>query len=366
MRYLLFIPAVLLLFFSCSSTPSNSGKNVKVYVEGVSTLKLKSIAQNRALTKDISGYFPGVTNDVRNCYSGPADFVRITLTGLRLDTIGESSGWEGHKELYIDGSGFADTSGIDLKIPRGKVTNMHVFFDGPGYISGTLTGPFAGCSQITNTFYTKSNYSTYLGGAPDCDYFTNGPAEETVMDISGFTNPGYGFNFDVPIYNAGSEPTLTIVVDLDRALAFYDNRYPFSDDCGVSNAAYFYPRINGSVAVFYGTPGTIQGYEAQFKNQNGKGYGAWMTLVLDPDGNFISGMMTPDNGNDICDRGRISDWDGSNFIYDAGTVGDIPLVNYMSNFTIVNILSNTSSTATWYCPYKGQYGQAAFQLVFQK
>jgi len=361
-------------------------------------LKLKSPARQAATQhsgsrfaaarkNDITRYFTNVFNAPCANDAGPADNVEITL--LNITFFGASgtnyTGWSGTDQLYVDGSGYADTSNIVLLIPTNDViTNMSATFESAGFFSGTLTGTFAdgnhnlltnadGSTNYTNTFYTTAGYPgdfngadfTTTGGAPDWTYFTNGPAQEVAVNFAS----GDNFTVNSPVSTGqGNVSNLTIIIDLDRALRFYDGE----KNTPWVNAVFYNGLASSFIMASFGTPGLIQGYQTEFIETNLQGYSivaesGWMTLIFDATTNLLCGTLFSDDEGGTCSHGSIYSYtNNSGFVYaiwsDTWIVSGFQQQTVLSNIQVVswtNIFTGNTNNPI------GNGGSVAFQLLFQ-
>jgi hypothetical protein len=101
-------------------------------------------------------------------------------------------------------------------------------------------------------------------------------------------------------------PALTILFDLSRALRFYDG-WNRQNQGGVNppdpaNKAYFFCHsvFWCSVAAFFGDVGEIQGYQTLYSHisgTNNTGIPGWMTIICNPAGDILSGILIGDDDN---------------------------------------------------------------------
>jgi hypothetical protein len=324
--------------------------------------------------------------------SGAPDYIKATLERITVQTESGKhvDAWTGSQELYMDGSGTVDTSGISLTLPKETINRVILSFARTAKVKGTVTATIntsvGSITPAVKTFYTRSAYSydalNHTGGAADFTKFETGPAEETNIDLGA---GDYAFA-EIPVLNGSSaslDPTLTILVDLNRMLRFNDgviSQGPLPGDLG--NKAYFFGHtlFQYSVAAFIGAAGTIQGYQTEYSAYPAGqpiGSGAdttlgWMTLIFDSTGNFLSGNLIPDNDNALVgSKGAITRYTGSDITYELGsTDADI------RRFTATGFAKQTSLNAiapvtTWSestsLPGVDKYhGEATFTLLFQR
>jgi len=318
------------LFVSCDlfapqATPGKPGK-LSVLSATTSGTSARSLFE-RALTALTN------TSTATEGYivSGAPDYLDATLTKISLKgsfADGQSGKvvWQGTKVLRLDGTTAIDTTGMDLSYPVGTVTSIELTFATAAKIKGSLTtklGTGIGTTtSSTMTLVTKSSLSydavAHTGGASAYADFVGTTAEETAVSLSG-QGPDFLVASEANLtLAAGDSPILTILVDLSRMLRFYDGLNTSSSNGGVnpgdpSNKAYFFSHsvFGQSVAVFFGAPGSIQGYQTLFVAYNStdqlppvtgsssvKGtVPGWMTLVFAADGSIISGILSGDDDN---------------------------------------------------------------------
>lgn len=151
--------------------------------------------------------------------------------------------------------------------------------------------------------------------------------------------------YDIDIVE-GSNPTVTILFDLNRMLRFYNGLNPDLGHGGVNpddptDKAYFFAHsvFLDSVGIFIGDAGRIEGYKAIYVNYDDHigdgtqaGVEAWMTLVFDADDNFLSGHLIGDDDNALTvAKGQISTYT----VNVDGAVDFIYLLNH--NLTVYNL-----------------------------
>lgn len=255
--------------------------------------------------------------------SGPPDYVIVTLQAIYLEAPGESALiWEGEKALLLDGSDLdlADLNSELGQVPVGTYSNLKIHLDTTARIKGTLTGMFdmdgdEGGLEQELTVYTKDALAydpyTHTGGGNDYTAFTAGPAEEMSVGIGTEADTlVIESEYEIAVTEA-SNPTITILFDLNRMLRFYNGLHPDPNHGGVgpddpTDRAYFFAHsvFADSLGVFIGDAGRIEGYQALYANYDGDvgvgtpaGVKAWMTLVFDSGDNFLSGHLIGDDDN---------------------------------------------------------------------
>ena len=255
--------------------------------------------------------------------SGPPDYIKVTLEAIYLEGLDQSPlVWEGEKEILLDGSpvDLSDLNSELGEIPVGTYSGLKLHFSSTAKIKGTLVGTFDidpanGSQEETLTLYTKADQAydpvTLTGGADDYSPFELGPAEEMDVGIGSDKETLVVTSDDVIEIVEGSNPTITFLFDLNRMLRFYNGKHPDPSHGGVNpddptDKAYFFAHsvFGDSVGIFIGDAGLIEGYQAIYANYDTAigvgtpaGVEAWMTLVFDANGNFLSGHLIGDDDN---------------------------------------------------------------------
>jgi hypothetical protein len=320
--------------------------------------------------------------------SGEPDYIKATLEKISCQTESGKrvDAWTGSKELYMDGSGTVDTSGISLTLPSGNITSVILTFATAAKIKGTLTASFATSgTPVAETLYTKNAYSydalTHAGGGANFTPFETGPAEETSVSLGAdhdFTE------ITVPVIHGdtAASATLTILVDLNRMLRFYDGLSNAPSPADPTNKAYFFCHtlFTHSVAAFIGTAGTIQGYKTEYASYDaGQEIGArtpdgvlgWMTLIFDAQGNFLSGILMGDNDNALTvAKGNITSYSDTALHYEIDDPNGHTNKFTVNGFTKQTTINSASPVATWsetdYLGTAGLHGETIFTLLFQR
>jgi hypothetical protein len=314
------------------------------HITSVSPLGLNT----QALGKRTAEAFVEPTINPGFINSGAPDYLTVRLKQIRVvnnDSIIDTTShsvfskvvWKGEKTLKLTGSGNVDVGDIVLdSFPTCKITGIELSFNDSAIIKGKVEGTFnkdTSNSQFlgeSKTFFTKYTYGynaeSNTGGA-DASVgryaaFDSGPAESTSICLQGSANgeamtiTPTNYTFDT----AGPAPSLTILVDLSRVLRFY-NGCNLSHSGGVNgndpaNKAYFFCHsvFGASIAAFFGTPGQIQGYASVYNCTNGNcGVKAWMTIICNPAGQIISGILIGNDDNDFTiAKGYITTVTGTN------------------------------------------------------
>jgi hypothetical protein len=266
--------------------------------------------------------------------SGAPDYLTVRLTQIRVinndsivDTVQHNAYtacvWRGDKTLKLTGAGTVDVGDIVLdSFPACKITAIELTFNDSAVIAGKVQGTFnkdTTSSQFlgeSKTFYTKYAYrynaASGTGGADAAAgryaAFETGPAESTTVSLQASSSGAStvvtpaNYRYDT----TGPAPNLTIVFDLSRVLRFY-NGCNKSHSGGVNpgdpaDRAYFFCHsvFWGSLAAFFGTPGQIQGYSNVYNCTDGNcGVKGWMTIICDPAGKIISGILIGNDDNDL-------------------------------------------------------------------
>jgi hypothetical protein len=127
-----------------------------------------------------------------------------------------------------------------------------------------------------------------------------------------FTDANYTYD------STAGAPSLSILFDLSRMLRFY-NGCNLQHEGGVNppdpaDKAYFFCHsvFGLSVAAFFGPAGQIQGYETVY-NANNEGVPGWMTIVCNPDGDILSGLLIGNDDNALTiAKGNLTSVSGTN------------------------------------------------------
>ena len=253
----------------------------------------------------------------------PAEFVftlkRILLEGTFADGGTAAEIWSDSvgKEITVSGSGAADLSGLaDIHdVPTGAVTGVKITVAAQAKITGELVNaqfadPLGGSAVTIPHLYTSAGVSYdslhKTGGGTLADFQT-GPAEQTYVYWNGGDNL-VDQEIVTPLsctLNAGDQPKLTILLDVSRALRFYNGLDPVQGPTpsDLHDRCYFFSHsvLTSSIACFFGDPGSIQGYQTVFDvtaNVNQPiDIPGWMTLVYDAAGDIQSGILTGDDDN---------------------------------------------------------------------
>ena len=329
--------------------------------------------------------------------SGFPDYIKVTLKQIlvRYD-FGDQIAWSGSKELTMDGSGNIDTSGMTLILSTHTMTKVNLTFATEAKIKGTLTAMFniapssVSHNEVLKTFYTKAAYPydavAHTGGAADFTPFETGPAEEASVSVGSDASETV---VELPILSGEidiSSPTLTILVDLNRMLRFYDGLNEINHGgvgpADLADKAYFFSdsTFRGSIAAFLGTPGTIQGYQTEFAAYYAdkvipEGVPGWMTIMFDAQGNFLSGLLMGDDDNSLTiAKGPVDSYSdsGQEFVYSIGAANGVQRIFQVNNFVRQTTLNSASPVATWIQTQAESadavtfHGEAIFTLLFQR
>lgn len=221
--------------------------------------------------------------------------------------------------------------------------------------SAAVTGRHTYCTRAAH-----STFSTPLGGT-NADFEDQTPQE---MDFSLSMNPNDLSDPTATLYEAypirdgieiggDSTATLTMVIDVNRMLRFYNQGMK---DQGPNpgmptNRSFFYTTVfDGSAFVFVGQPGDIKGF-AFVTNacadqatipadhicvDNPFVVAGWITLIFDKSGNPIVTNLMPDDDNTLTvikGANRTADpgagWDPSCFTVNSGGIVDLKF--YLGN-----------------------------------
>jgi hypothetical protein len=324
--------------------------------------------------------------------SGPPDYLKVTLKKITLlmdsgaaDPV-QYVAWEGSQTLTIDGAGTVDASGISLDVPACTLTGVRLTFASVAQVKGSILSQnmrtdTSGGTGLVSAYTTASlawNPVTKSGGAPNFTDYNTGTAQEMDIYLQVTTSD---FDVDTPssaIISAGDSPTLTILFDLSRVLRFYNGKRGTdgADNIGTTNAFFYaFSVFPQSVATFIGDAGTIQGYEAHFNGyelnggdtSNPHAVPGWMTLIYDPQGNFLSGMMIGDSDTSwtVC-KGGIATYTEAGGLADMTYSVNTQSNNTLSSFQKQTVLDEYTPLATWNIPSLSWYGEAYFRLKLQE
>jgi hypothetical protein len=217
-----------------------------------------------------------------------------------------------------------EPSGI-LKVASATYTSLSVTFAPKAKIKGCVTGTFRSSSQNpgTHTYCTKTALATTNESiTPSAADFESSGAEDIEIYLNRSWDQRAGsLQTTFPIkdglkISGDSNKTLSLVIDVNRMLRFYNKGRP---DSGPNpsfpvNRAYFFTTIfEDSLFVFAGRPGSIKGYsfltstcmEATVTSDylcatsTAKSVAGWMTLILDADGNPFAASAMPDDDNNL-------------------------------------------------------------------
>ncbi len=213
----------------------------------------------------------------------------------------------------------------------GAFTKMTVTFGRKAKIKGCVTGNYS-ASTITgsHTYCTQAAKSMYQssGGGTAAD-FEDKTAEEMDFDLLQIGSSSAGGSDDLavdfPVKNSvtiaeGQETPLTLVIDTNRLLRFYNlGRTDQGPNPGSpTTKAYFFSSVfEKSVFAFAGQAGGIQGYQwiahgclnietaniptnyicTSTSGADSGTVGGWLTIITDPDGVPMGTNFMPDDDN---------------------------------------------------------------------
>jgi hypothetical protein len=317
--------------------------------------------------------------------AGPPEYLKLTITRIEVD--GDTTHdvlWEGEKELLVDGTNVdvSDMSADFNRIHPGTATSVKTTFRSSARIKGSLTADFntnpSGFTTESLTVYTKAAYPydavAHTGGADSYADFTTGPSEEADFWIGGGTTE---FTIETPCNAAigdSSMSQITILIDLNRLLRFYNGVSTTSgpNPPDPADKAYFFGHslLGTFIAPFFGAPGSIEGYKTVYSAEHpgtNEGVYGWMTLVYGPSGDLMTGMLMGDDDNALTiAKGRVTSFAEAggglyNFTYDIaeGTV---------TGFERVGTIEDYSSVATFVSADTASQhsGEAYFQLLLKQ
>jgi len=212
-----------------------------------------------------------------------------------------------------------------LDVSAQNYTTLSVTFAPKAKIKGCVSATFvandntnANNSAGPQTYCTQADKSTTNESiTPPHTDFKNVTAQETEIYLSkGWDNRLDNVNLEFPIKDglkiaAGQKSTLTMVIDVNRMLRFYNKGRPTSgpNPGFPTNRAYFFTTVfPESLFVFAGKAGSIRGYSWQTSSCQGTFAGAytcaqprsvdgWMTLILNDQGTPFAASVMPDDDN---------------------------------------------------------------------
>lgn len=216
---------------------------------------------------------------------------------------------------------------------EGTYTKLTVDFQVRAKVKGCVTGNFTSAAsngtstQGARTYCTKSAYHTFQStpGAATAASFetTSANAEEMDYQISKanelYTDTTKTFTMDFPIKDsvtiakdAATTPTLTMMIDTNRMLRFYNQNVTQNPNPGMSSSrSYFFSTVfEESAYVFVGTPGDIRGFQwwtdACASNTTGATcsgstsvVAGWMTIIKDSATKPLVVGAMPDDDNSL-------------------------------------------------------------------
>jgi hypothetical protein len=216
-----------------------------------------------------------------------------------------------------------------LEVAAANYTNLSVTFGPKAKIKGCVTGNFKTTTNTTanqsagaHTYCTKTALAaTNESITPAATDFEPSGAEVTEMYLNkSWESRASKLSMNFPIkdglkISADSDKTLSLVIDVNRMLRFYNKGRP---DSGPNpgfpvNRAYFFTTLfEESLFVFAGRPGSIRGYSYLTSTCMGPSVtadylcatdkfvvGGWMTLILDAEGVPFAANAMPDDDNNL-------------------------------------------------------------------
>jgi hypothetical protein len=225
----------------------------------------------------------------------------------------------------------------DITEPRGLLnvasatyTSLSVTFAPKAKIKGCVTGNFKNTTQTTangsvgsHTYCTKTALATTNETiTPTAQDFESSGAEEVEIYLNkSWEERARSLQANFPIkdgltVSSDSSKTLSLVIDVNRMLRFYNKGRPDSgpNPSFPTNRAYFFTTLfEESLFVFAGKPGSIRGYsyltstcmEATVTSDylcstsTAKSVAGWVTLILDADGTPFAANAMPDDDNNL-------------------------------------------------------------------
>ena len=217
-----------------------------------------------------------------------------------------------------------------LNVASATYTSLSVTFAPKAKISGCVTGNFkstsgtiANGSAGSHTYCTKTAFATTNEAiTPSAADFESSGAEAVEIYLGkGWNDRARNLQVSFPIkdgltVSAEGNKTLSLVIDVNRMLRFYNKGRPDSgpNPGFPTNRAYFFTTLfEESLFVFAGRPGSIRGYsyltstcmEASVttdylcSTSTAKSVAGWVTLILDADGIPFAANAMPDDDNNL-------------------------------------------------------------------
>ncbi len=270
-----------------------------------------------------------------------------------------------------------------VSVSDGNYTKLNVEFQVRAKVKGCVTGDFTTVGsppqQGVKTYCTQASGHTFKsepGLAAATDFPSSG-AEEMDYQISKaselYTDATKTFTMQFPIQggvtvtSGGTAPSLTMMLDTNRMLRFFNVNINQAPNPGMSSTrAYFFSTVfEESSFVFVGRPGDIRGFswviDSCANNSTGvecttstQSVAGWMTVIKDSDGKPIIVGIMPDDDNSLTvlkgsnknsnglDSGAFTA-SGSNYdiMFSLGTEGS----GTIKNVSLDGALSSTQTVA---------------------
>ena len=220
-----------------------------------------------------------------------------------------------------------------MQVDEGVFTSLDIEFTVAAKVKGCVTGNFStvqsndASTQGSHTYCTKESATTFQAT----------PGVAAASELEGSLATAESMDYQIVKYNglytdatktqlmsfpikggvtvskdSATTPTLTMVIDTNRMLRFYNMNKVQSPNPGMaSDRAYFFSTVfEESTFVFVGMPGDIRGFqwwtEACANNTTGADctgdktvVAGWMTVVKDKDSKPLLVGLMPDDDNSL-------------------------------------------------------------------
>lgn len=315
--------------FKNTSIASGRPDTLKLYI---TKMTLEGGSGARTIFEDTAGKSISVGNktiDISNLFTEYAclDSAGSPVTGVAECPCGLDSSNQAIAK-NADGSCPDSGNGATASVPvsEGSYTKLNVEFQVRAKVKGCVTGDFTTVGnpphQGVKTYCTKESGHTFKaepGLAAATDFPASG-AEEMDYQISKanelYTDSAKTFTIQFPIQggvtvtSGGTAPNLTMMIDTNRMLRFFNINTNQAPNPGMSSTrAYFFSTVfEESTFVFVGRPGDIRGFswviDSCSNNTTGDAcsgstdsVAGWMTVIKDSDGKPLVVGIMPDDDN---------------------------------------------------------------------
>lgn len=377
--YSLIFSIIVVVFISCTM-PNDDGNSISL---DFNVIAINSgSGANGMIARGLGDSFLSEPSYIVGAIDSSApEYMKITVTEILANN---QNILNNEVELTLTQDA-VDTSGIDsaLTFISTEVDNIEIKIKNEAKIKGQVTGWFyTQAGEQLKTFYTKTahGYNVYseAGGSTDYSAYENGPSEETTVNLAYDDVDTIDLSFSLNNYLSETDGQITLLVDLNRMLRFSlsDGPAPPTTPPMEDNGKSFFfshSVFRDSIALFVGTPGTIEGYEYIYTAYNEgveigsttpTGIKGWMTLIFDPNGNLIRGNLVGDNDNDLTvAKGSIDTFETNETSIDFTYVIDQSKTFYVYGFERPDTIGIHSVT-TWngFQNNQNYHGEAKFTL----